>query len=764
MFDTKPAKTPGAVGKNLSKFDGDPMDEVTQYRSVVGALQYLTITRLDIAFAVNKACQFMQQPTSAHWLSVKRILRYLKGTMQDGLLLSPSTNLTIEGFSDADWGAQPDDRRSSSGYLVYLGGNLVSWSSTKQKVVSRSSAESEYRALALATAEIIWMQALLQELCVPIPAIPLLWYDNINAYHMAKNPVFHARTKHIEIDLHFIRDQVIRGKIQLHFVPTEDQPADILTKHLTSSRFLSLKSQLCIAPRPFHLRGDDKPKIEEVVTDPTQNASFSSPPPHPASLLTYLHVSPQLPTHPSLYHTSHTLFSKIKTISCHLFLSLCLSVYGLALPLLSPRGFYGELHLYSYADSGESSPRSRELEFENSGAASWEDQPLHQPSRSSSCAAMPARSQPRPHDNQLSYTGGETKILSVDRSIKFSPLINKLCALCEADVCFKYQLPGEDLDALISVTNDDDLEHMMHEYDRLCRPSAKPARLRLFLFPATPPSVGSGDMKTERERFFEAMNSGPIQSVDATSPPATAPPSNVDFLFGLDKGVSPPAPVAKLPVRCRSRLFRQRFRPWLIPAVTVGFSQPIWGLNQAEIQRQIQDLQRLQISAQEQGAYQRKSDDNMYGGETRPWRGLSGGVPATPGLQEQPVYMIPAPASVYHTPVARPVTGQSGQGYYAMRMGPDVYREQTPMYSVMQQPPVQATMPAPAPKLPNYSEGLGMGRPSGVGVADTGYTQVAYDSQGRQVYYTAPGGVVAPYQTMAAVSTTSGPLNQESGR
>ncbi|RVW65725.1 Retrovirus-related Pol polyprotein from transposon RE1 [Vitis vinifera] len=237
--------------------------DVTHYRSVVGALQYVTLTRPDIAFAVNKACQFMQQPTTAHWLSVKRILRYLRGTMQDGLLFSPSSNLTIEGFTDADWGAHLDDRRSSSGYLVYLGGNLVSWSSTKQKVVSRSSAESEYRGLVFATVEIIWMQALLQELCVPIPAIPLLWYDNISAYHMAKNPVFHARTKHIEIDLHFIRDQVMRGKIQLHFVPTEEQPADLLTKHLTSSRFLSLKSQLCIAPRPFHLRGDDKPRTEE---------------------------------------------------------------------------------------------------------------------------------------------------------------------------------------------------------------------------------------------------------------------------------------------------------------------------------------------------------------------------------------------------------------------------------------------------------------------------------------------------------------------
>ena len=142
--------------------------------------------------------------------------------MQDGLLLNPSSNLTIEGFTDVDWGAQPDNKWSSSGYLVYLGANLVSWSATKQRVVSHTSAESEYRGLALATAKIFWTQALLQELCVPIYQIPLLWYYNISAYHMAKNPVFHARTKHIEMDLHFIRDHVLRGKIQLHFVPSKD--------------------------------------------------------------------------------------------------------------------------------------------------------------------------------------------------------------------------------------------------------------------------------------------------------------------------------------------------------------------------------------------------------------------------------------------------------------------------------------------------------------------------------------------------------------
>jgi hypothetical protein len=228
MFNTKPVKTPRAVGQNLSKFNGEPMEDASHYRSVMRALQYLTITRPDIAFAVNKTCQFIQQPTSAHWLFVKRILRYLRATMHDGLLLNSSNQLTIEGFTYADWGAQLDDQRSVSGYLIYLEGNLISWSSTKQKPVSRSSAESEYRNLVLATAEIIWIQALLQELCVLTLVVPILWYDNISAYHMAKNSVFHARTKHIEIDLHFICDQVFRGKIQLHFVPTEEQPTDLL--------------------------------------------------------------------------------------------------------------------------------------------------------------------------------------------------------------------------------------------------------------------------------------------------------------------------------------------------------------------------------------------------------------------------------------------------------------------------------------------------------------------------------------------------------
>ncbi|KAL5550806.1 hypothetical protein UlMin_000982 [Ulmus minor] len=144
MLDCKPAKTLGATGKALSQYDGEPFEDQTKYRSLVGALQYVTLTRPDIAFDVNKACQFMHNPTTAHWLSVKRIMRYLRGTMQQGLRLNPSTHLQVQTYADADYASTPDDRRSSSGYCLFFGDNLVSWFATKQKVISRSSAESKY--------------------------------------------------------------------------------------------------------------------------------------------------------------------------------------------------------------------------------------------------------------------------------------------------------------------------------------------------------------------------------------------------------------------------------------------------------------------------------------------------------------------------------------------------------------------------------------------------------------------------------------------
>jgi hypothetical protein len=172
----------------------------------------------------------MHDPQEPHLAALKRILRYVRGTLQLGLHLSPSSQMELVVYSDADWDGCPDTRRSTSGYAVFLGANLVSWSSKRQNTVSCSSAEAEYRAVANAIAEVSWLRQLWAELHVPLPKTSLVYCDNISAVYMSSNLVQHQRTKHVEIDLHFIREKVALDVVRVLHVPTTSQFADILTK------------------------------------------------------------------------------------------------------------------------------------------------------------------------------------------------------------------------------------------------------------------------------------------------------------------------------------------------------------------------------------------------------------------------------------------------------------------------------------------------------------------------------------------------------
>jgi histone deacetylase 1/2 len=162
----KTVDTPLSMSDKLSLTDGEVLrgNDSTNYRSIIGALQYITLTRPDIAFSVNKVCQFLHAPTTVHWTAVKRILRYLRGTISLGLRLSKSSSTIVSAFSDADWAGCPDDRRSTGGFAVYVGSNLVSWNAKKQATLSRSSTEAEYKSLVNATAEVMWIQTLLAEM------------------------------------------------------------------------------------------------------------------------------------------------------------------------------------------------------------------------------------------------------------------------------------------------------------------------------------------------------------------------------------------------------------------------------------------------------------------------------------------------------------------------------------------------------------------------------------------------------------------------
>jgi histone deacetylase 1/2 len=246
MQNCKGSPTPLSSSERITAHEGELLgpEDSTKYRSMVGALQYLTLTRPDISYAVNKVCQYLHAPTTLHWTVAKRILRYVKDTINVGLTFVRDKSSLISAFSDADWAGCLDDRRSTGGFAVFFGSNLISWSAKKQATVSRSSTEAEYKSVANATAEVIWMQSLLGELGVKTTQPPCLWCDNLGATYLSANPVFHARAKHIEIDFHFVRERVLNKKLEIRFVPSQDQIADGFTKPLSARMFKEFKHNL----------------------------------------------------------------------------------------------------------------------------------------------------------------------------------------------------------------------------------------------------------------------------------------------------------------------------------------------------------------------------------------------------------------------------------------------------------------------------------------------------------------------------------------
>ena len=250
LQDGRSVDTPLEVNVKYRHDEGDLISDPSLYRQLVGSLNYLTITRPDISFAVQQVSQFMQAPRHLHLAAVRRIVRYLKGTSSRGLFFPANSPIRLIAYSDADWAGCSDTRRSVTGWCMFLGTSLVSWKSKKQDRVSKSSTESEYRAMSSACSEIVWLRGLLGELGFPQKGSTPLHADNTSAIQIAANPVFHERTKHIEVDCHSIRESYDAQVISLPHIPTDLQIADVFTKALSKNRHHFLVDKLMLVDQP----------------------------------------------------------------------------------------------------------------------------------------------------------------------------------------------------------------------------------------------------------------------------------------------------------------------------------------------------------------------------------------------------------------------------------------------------------------------------------------------------------------------------------
>ena len=243
MESTKEIGTPMSPACKLDKDEDGLSIDHKLYRGMIGSLLYLTTSRPDILYSVCICARFQSNPKESHIQAVKRIIRYLKGTSSLGIWYSKDSSLNLIGFSDADYGGCKIDRKSTSGTCQFLGCNLISWHSKKQNSVALSTAEAEYVAAGSCCAQVLWIKQQLEDYGVVQTKIPIKC-DNTSAINLSKNPVQHSRTKHIEIRHHFLRDHVQKGDIELEFVCTDDQLADVFTKPLSEDRFVMIRNKL----------------------------------------------------------------------------------------------------------------------------------------------------------------------------------------------------------------------------------------------------------------------------------------------------------------------------------------------------------------------------------------------------------------------------------------------------------------------------------------------------------------------------------------
>jgi hypothetical protein len=229
----------------ISKDENGVSVDQSLYRSMIGSLLYLTASRPDIAFAVAVCARYQAERKVNHINQVKRILKYVNGTSDYGMLYSHGSGSMLTGYCDADWAGGADDRKSTSGGCFFLGNNLISWFSKKQNCVSLSTAEAEYIAAGSSCSQLVWMKQILSEYNVT-QEVMTLYCDNLSAINISKNPIQHSRTKHIDIRHHFIRELVEEKIIALEHVPTERQLADIFTKALDANQFECLRGKLGI--------------------------------------------------------------------------------------------------------------------------------------------------------------------------------------------------------------------------------------------------------------------------------------------------------------------------------------------------------------------------------------------------------------------------------------------------------------------------------------------------------------------------------------